>query len=146
MPNAKSFDDLIKAAPRAGTASVVGTLSQSSENGKFVLTLQDGSALTLETAAVMGHAELGGGVVRVDLDATKLPTLKFGDPNPSPWVTAAGGNVVPFALATPHQASVAPFGSPLGSTIYWYDHRPVHTNPLLDSGATGNPRIPYSLD
>ena len=29
MPNAKSFDDLIKAAPGAGTASLVGTLSQS---------------------------------------------------------------------------------------------------------------------
>ena len=144
MPNAKSFDDLIKAAPAAGTASLVGTLSQSSESGKFVLTLQDGSALTLETAAVMGHAELGGGVVRVDLDATKLPTLKFGDPNPSPWVTAAAGNVVPFALATPHQASVAPFGPPF--TVYWFDHGPVHTYPLLDSGATGNPRIPYSLD
>ncbi len=49
----KSFADLVKeapAAPAAGTASLAGALAQSSEAGKFVLTLQDRSAVTLETA------------------------------------------------------------------------------------------------
>src|SRR5271165_1059433 len=82
----KSFEDLVKEAPVGGTVSLVGTLAQSSEAGKFVLTLQDGSAMTLETASVKGHAVLGTSVgqtiVRVDVDAAKIPTLS---PNPSPW-------------------------------------------------------------
>jgi hypothetical protein len=76
----KSFEELVKeapAAPAAGTVSLVGTLAQSSEAGKFVLTLQDGSTVTLETAAVEGHEVLGTSVgqtiVRVDVAAEKIP-------------------------------------------------------------------------
>ena len=88
----KSFDDLVKEAPElpaAGTVSLVGTLARSNEAGKFVLTLQNGSTLTLETSAVKGHTVLGTSVgetiVRVDVDAKKLQS----NPNPSPWFRPA---------------------------------------------------------
>jgi hypothetical protein len=94
----KSFEDLVKeapAAPAAGTVSLVGTLAQASEAGKFVLTLQDGSAVTLETAAVKGHTVLGTSVgqtiVRIDVKSDKirnnpqpLPWYRS-DPEPAPW-------------------------------------------------------------
>jgi hypothetical protein len=74
----KSFEELVQEAPpAAGSVSLVGTLAQSGEAGKFVLTLQDGSAITLETAAVKGHEVLGTSVgqtiVRVDVEAEKIP-------------------------------------------------------------------------
>jgi hypothetical protein len=110
----KSFADLVKqapAAPAGGTISLVGTLAQSPEEGKFVLNLQDGSSLTLETAVVKGHAVLGASVgqtiVRVDIDAGKVPTIsREGNTQPTPWARIAGG-VTPFIAATPHQASAA---------------------------------------
>jgi hypothetical protein len=81
----KSFEELLKDAPTTpsgGTASFVGTLAKSSEAGKFVLTLQDGSTVTLETASVKGHAVLGTSVgqtiVRVDVEAGKLPASASG--------------------------------------------------------------------
>ena len=88
----KSFEDLVKeapAAPAAEIASLVGTLAQSSEPGKFVLTLQDGRPVTLETASVKGHTVLGTSVgrtiVRVDVDAANMPAgavaPSFTDPN-----------------------------------------------------------------
>jgi hypothetical protein len=138
METAKSFDDLIKSSPAVDTKSLIGTLSQSSEDGKFILILQDGSVLTLEKAVVKGHAELGGGLVRVDLDTTKIPTIATAD-----------GSVAPFALATPHQAAVVPFGPPgtgalgLRATLPLPDH---HTIAFVDSGASGSPLIPHSLD
>jgi hypothetical protein len=106
----KSFENLLKeapAAPAAGTVGLVGTLAKSSEAGKFVLTLQDGSAVTLETASVKGYAVLGTSVgqtiVRVDVDAGKIPTVvPNGNTEPLPWVRTAGG-CVPFALAAPQQ-------------------------------------------
>jgi hypothetical protein len=58
----ESFETLVKEAPlapAAETVSLVGTLARSSEAGKFVLTLQDGRAVTLETAAVKGYMVLG---------------------------------------------------------------------------------------
>lgn len=60
--NDKSFEELVNEAPlapAAGTVSLVGKLAKSSEPGKFVLTLPDGSAMTLDTAAVKGHEVLG---------------------------------------------------------------------------------------
>jgi hypothetical protein len=81
----KSFENLLKEAPAepvAGTVSLVGMLAQSCEAGKFVLTLQDGNAVTLETASVKCHAVLGTSVgqtiVRVDVEAGKLPATAFG--------------------------------------------------------------------
>jgi hypothetical protein len=95
-----SFDDLVSQAP-AATVSVVGTLAKSSEEGKFVLVLQNGGTVTLETAAVRGHTVLGTSlgqtIVRVDVDAEKLP-----GPAPLPSVT-------PFTLAAPQQVSPAIF-------------------------------------
>jgi len=76
----KSFDDLVKEAPEApcgGIISVAGVLAKASEPGKFVLTLQDGNIVTLETDAVKNHTVLGSSlgqtIVRVDIDAGKLP-------------------------------------------------------------------------
>jgi hypothetical protein len=130
----KSFQDLVKEAPVGGTVSLVGTLAQSSEAGKFVLNLQDGRAMTLETASVKGHTVLGTSVgqtiVRVDVDAATLPagvpgataadiytpppvdyTLASRDHYPKPfWQDAPPpyqfpfGGFAPFSLATPHQA------------------------------------------
>ena len=81
----KSFEDLLKeapAAPGAGTMSLVGTLARSSEPGEFVLTLQDGRTVTLEKTAVKGHMVLGTSVgqtiVRIDVDASKVPAGAFG--------------------------------------------------------------------
>jgi hypothetical protein len=76
----KSFERLLEeapAAPAGGVISLVGTLAKSSEPGKFLLTLQDGSFVTLETEAVKGHMVLGSSVgqtiVRVDVAAGSLP-------------------------------------------------------------------------
>ena len=112
----KSFEELVKeapSAPAAGTVSLVGVLSQSPEHGKFVLTIEDGSAVTLETAAVKGHAVLGGSVgrtvVRVDVDAAKAPTHASG----SPRATAAFTNPdidTPFTVQS------------FDHSFFWLDH------------------------
>jgi hypothetical protein len=111
----KSFADLVKegpAQPAMGTISLIGTLAQSSEAGKFVLILQDGRSVTLEIAAVKGHAVLGASVgqaiVRVDIDAGKIPTISapWDNSTPLPWLRIAGG-VAPFIAAMPHQADPA---------------------------------------
>jgi hypothetical protein len=210
----KSFEELLKAAPGGGTVSLVGTLAQSSEPGKFVLTLQDGKTMTLATASVKGHAVLGTSVgqtiVRVDVDAGSLPSGALGapftvadiytppgpdyklawrdhhpkpvmDPPKPPWVDpkmpwmdpvdpipfggapTQGGGVVPFSLATPHQAPASTLaamqglGNPaFGGGGWWsgYYDNPIWSgwldNPKLaqdgaakimnDSGATGGPR------
>jgi hypothetical protein len=111
----KSFADLVKeapATPATGTISLIGTLAQSSEAGKFVLTLQDGRSVTLEIAVVKGHAVLGASVgqtiVRVDVDAGKIPTISpDNNSQPLPWVRFADASVgwMPFSLLAPHQAS-----------------------------------------
>lgn len=115
----KSFEELVKeapAAPAAGTVSLIGTLARSGEAGKFVLTLQDGSTVTLETAAVEGHEVLGTSVgqtiVRVDVEAEKIPPTS---PTRVPDIIKAHNDpgqthqgedrALPFALATPHQVS-----------------------------------------
>jgi hypothetical protein len=69
----KSFKELVKEAPMEPTLSVVGALAQSSEEGKFVLRLQDGRSITLETSSVKGYTVLGTSVghtiVRIEVDA-----------------------------------------------------------------------------
>jgi hypothetical protein len=118
----KSFEDLVKeapAAPPSGAASLVGTLSRSHEAGKFVLTLQDGRAVTLNTADVKDHAVLGTSVgqtiVRVDVDASKVPAL---NPQPLP----------PSQLFTNPDVD-HPFTYPVwrDTTVAWWDH---HHTPL----------------
>jgi hypothetical protein len=132
MATEQTFEDLLCDAPETpaiGTISLVGVLERSSDAAKFVLKLQNGMAVTLETAAVKGHALLGKStgqvVVRVDIDPAKAPGLghyqptpqpwlrRFepqpspwisrDDPVPVPWVTSQGG-ATPFSLATPRQA------------------------------------------
>ena len=128
----KSFEALVREAPEApaaGTISLVGTLARSGETGQFVLTLEDGSAVTLETAAVRGYAVLGASfgqtIVRVDLDARKIPAVQpnprswfHHDPNPLPWSRAAGG-AVPFALATAQQAPLDLFERLSVGGLFW---------------------------
>jgi hypothetical protein len=163
----ESFEKLVGEAPEApvaGTISLVGTLARSGEAGLFVLTLQDGSAVTLETASVEGYAVLGAAfgqrIVRVDLDARKIPTISpnparrdqpnpmpmFRDgPDPLPWSDAAGG-AVPFALATAQQVSPDilealqfPNPFPLWRTGVWDNPQPPKA--YADAGATGGPPI-----
>jgi hypothetical protein len=137
----KSFEELVKEAPPApaeGTVSLVGTLARSGEPGKFVLTLQDGSTLTLETAAVKGHEVLGTSVgqtiVRVDVEAEKIPpTSPTRVPDiikvhNDPGQTHQGmDRAIPFALATPHQVSLSTLEALQGlvarytGTVYWAD-------------------------
>jgi hypothetical protein len=81
----QSFSDLVKEAPPAapmGTVSLVGTLAQASEAEKFVLTLHDGSMVTLNIASVRKYAVLGTTadqtIVRVDVDATKKVPAQLG--------------------------------------------------------------------
>jgi len=78
----KSFADLVAEAPPApaeGTVSLVGALAKSRETGKFVLTLQDGRTVALETSAVKGHtvlgSSLGRSIVRIEIEASKAPAL-----------------------------------------------------------------------
>jgi hypothetical protein len=102
----KTFEDLIKEAPRGGTVSLVGALAQSSEAGKFVLNLQDGRTMTLETASVKGHTVLGTSVgqtiVRIDVDAATIPA------------------------SAPGASTVADIYTPPGvdHTLAWLDHGP----------------------
>ena len=140
----KSFADLLKeapAAPAAGTVSLTGTLSQSSEAGKFVLTLEDGNSMTLETAAVKSHAVLGTSVgstiVRVEIDGAKLP----------PGPTGAAGTA--FTLPSIDFATIAagdrphtipdvdiPFTVPVHDfTVAWIDHHQTH--PWIDYYSPG---------
>jgi len=78
----KSFADLVAEAPAApveGAVSLVGALAKSSEAGKFVLTLQDGRSVTIETSAVKGHTVLGSSlgrtIVQVEVEAEKVPAI-----------------------------------------------------------------------
>lgn len=78
--NNESFEELLRQAPPApvsGMTSLVGVLAQSTEEGKFVLNLQDGSQVILDKTAVKGHSVLGYSVgqaiVRVDVDSSKIP-------------------------------------------------------------------------
>ena len=119
MENEKrSFEDLLRdspKAPAAGTISLVGTVEQSKDEGKFVLMLGNGSSVTLETSMVKSYAVLGESVgqkiVRVDIDREKVlvmdpipvPWLNR-EPVPLPWERGGSGNV-PFSLAAPEQAS-----------------------------------------
>jgi hypothetical protein len=93
----KSFAALVAEAPPApteGVVSLVGTLARSSEHGKFVLILQDGRTITLETAAVKGHAVLGASlgrtIVRVDVDVGKVPAS---GPQPFAQATVAAQDI-----------------------------------------------------
>jgi hypothetical protein len=111
----RSFEELLReapASPGAGTVSLVGTLARSSEAGKFVLTLQDGSAVTLETAAVKGHVVLGTSlgqtIVRVDVDSSKLPA----------GASPVSGQIVKPIFDKP----------PFWDTVAWFDRK----NPWWD--------------
>jgi hypothetical protein len=147
----ESFETLVNEAPlapTAGTVSLVGALARSAEAGKFVLTLQDGRVVVLETAAVKGYMGLGTSVgqtiVRVDVDAEEVRseaevstgTYGFG-------AQVQRGAVAPFALATPQQLLPAilaalqfPDGPPVWTGVA-LDH--IHTNAFIDAGATGVP-------
>jgi hypothetical protein len=107
----ESFETLVKEAPlapAAGTVSLVGTLARSAEAGKFVLTLQDGRTVTLETAAVKGYMVLGTSVgqtiVRIDVDPDKVRLEAEASAGPHGFgAQVPAGAVAPFALATPQQ-------------------------------------------
>jgi hypothetical protein len=147
----ESFATLVDEAPlasAAGTVSLVGTLARSAEPGKFVLTLQDGRAVTLETAAVKGYMVLGTSVgqmiVRIDVDAEKVrPEAEV---NPGAYGSGAqvpAGAFAPFALATAQQLPSAilaalDFGN-LPGTFPLIDM--LHTLPVIDVFHTFPPLV-----
>jgi hypothetical protein len=91
MASKQTFEELLQDAPQTpavGTVSLVGALERAEEASKFVLNLQNGTAVVLDTACVKGHAVLGQSagqvMVRIDIDADKAPWLR--EPEPSPWL------------------------------------------------------------
>jgi hypothetical protein len=114
--NNESFEELLRQAPAApvsGMTSLVGVLAQSTEEGKFVLNLQDGSQVTLDKTAVSGHSVLGYSVgqaiVRVDVDSSKIPAS-----SPATQAALASIRTVPQ----------------LDWTAAYWDN--IHTRPWLD--------------
>jgi hypothetical protein len=169
----KSFADLVAEAPAApaeGTVSLVGSLAKSSEAGKFVLTLQDGQSVTLETSAVKGHTVLGSSlghtIVQIEVDAGKVPAI---NPQPlpplaapqvrsAPWGEYTLGHLdlastaffdptgpyAPFVLATPQQAPANVLGALNPGFVSQVAKLPLgeHSTPALD--ATGLPKEGYT--
>jgi hypothetical protein len=141
----KPFRELVGEAPMATeTVSLVGMLSRSREDEKFILTLGDGRSLALEIDAVKDYAVLGGTigqvVVRIEIDSSRLPqdtsslvgALKDNKKLPEKEQSVvdplegfvSGQMLVPFALATPHQVAAmqlaAMYAAPhRGSTLPW---------------------------
>ena len=119
-----SFDDLVNEAPSSspapGTVSLVGTSARSTEPGKFVLTLQGGSSVTLDNdIRRKGHVVLGSSkehmIIRIDVDLKKIPagTVLGGSIRPSFGATRTNGDQIgpPVAYGGPVQASffIIPF-------------------------------------
>lgn len=82
----RSFEELLREAPEApgdDTVSLVGTLARSRDEGKFVLTVAGGQAVTLDVSAVKDHEVIGSSVgqmiVRVDVDRSCLPSEVVGE-------------------------------------------------------------------
>jgi hypothetical protein len=91
----KSFEDLAMVTPVTGTVSLVGALAQSSEAGKFVLNLQDGRTVTLETTSVKSYMVLGTtvgrAIVRIHVDAASAPGMSLADIYTPPGVDHSFG-------------------------------------------------------
>jgi hypothetical protein len=148
----KSFEELVREAPEAPAAhhvSLVGTLSKSHEPGKFVLTLQDGQAVTLHISDVKSHTVLGSSVgqtiVRIEIEAAKASEL---NPQPLPPSARFEGFTLPSVDATIAWADVQhtipdidhPFSVPqFDYTIYWLDH---HGTPAYVDYFQGAPVLP----
>ena len=133
----RSFDDLLKEAPKApsaDTVSLVGTLAQSHEKGKFVLTMSGGEAVTLDVSAVKGHEVLGSSVgqtvVRVDIERANLPAGITKQP------VADNIQTVPTidAIHTLPVLDQYP-------TVSWHDYLP--TVAWLDNGTPAYADIPH---
>ena len=76
----KTFEALLSEAPlyqKSETVSLTGALARSPEEGKFALMQADGSAITLDSAAVKSHTVIGSSfgqqIVQVEVDAEKVP-------------------------------------------------------------------------
>jgi hypothetical protein len=131
----RTFEDLLKEAPLApagDSVSLVGTLARSPEGGKFVLTLQDGSAVTLETTSVKNHTVLGTSIgqaiVRIDVDRASIPASTLGAvPPPYPPTP------VPFTLALPHQVPQAVLAALQWPGVAAFLNGMVRTGPIQDS-------------
>jgi hypothetical protein len=157
----KPFETLLNEAPpapAAKTVSLVGTLAQSSEEGKFVLIMQDGSAVTLETAAVKGHTVLGSSlgqtIVRVDVDTDKVgSSLVLGThpgadayPQGTGFADPLGPNTLAEGIPDPSQlggqvqaAGLAPFAlatmpqAPAAVRAAFYRYTGVETGGYLEA-------------
>ena len=110
----KSFAALLAEAPLAppeDVVSLVGTLARSSGHGKFVLILQDGQTITLETGAVKGHAVLGASlgrtIVRVDVEAGRVPAISA-QPVTQATVAARDIHTLPVDHTGWHDIGTAP--------------------------------------
>src|SRR5262249_5599870 len=130
-----AFEDLLKEAPLAPAwdgVSLVGTLARSSEGGKFVLTLQDGRAVTLETASVKNYTVLGTSVgqtiVRIDVDRASIPTSVLEAASP-PYPPTP----VPFTLAMPHQVPQAVLTALQWPGVAAFFNGMIRTGPIHDS-------------
>jgi hypothetical protein len=79
-----SFRDLVAKAPPAPSEDpiqLVGKLTKSKHKGKFVLILQDGGAVTLNTADVKNYTVLENALwlnlVQVEVDGDRVQTVNL---------------------------------------------------------------------
>lgn len=132
----RSFEDLLKEAPKApsaDTVSVVGTLAQSHEKGKFVLTMGGGEAVTLDVSAVKSHEVLGSSVgqtvVRVDIERTNLPAGLTKQPAADTLQTVPTIDAIHTLPAFDHFPTVTyldvhPTVAWFDQTVAWLDNKP----------------------
>lgn len=155
----RSFADLLAEAPAApaeGTVSLVGALAKSREAGKFVLTLQDGRTVMLETSAVKGHTVLGSSVgraiVRIEIEASKAPAFaprRFDRSTISPLLRNSGvsdqigygdGDDTPPFTSEKDPGESDPFTSEKDP----YEKDPFESDPLLEKDPVGEAQAPMS--
>ena len=140
----KSFEELVKEAPEAPAASnvsFVGTLAKSHEPGKFVLTLQEGNAVSFSIADVKSHTVLGSSVgqtiVRIEIEAAKAAEL-----NPQPLPPGFGTQGLMQTLAAADILHTIPLWDHPGTPVYLdQGGTPVYldqggTSVYLDQGGT----------
>jgi hypothetical protein len=124
MSEDKSFAELVAEAPKAANAdhvTLVGTLGKSDDPRKFEIILSDGSAHTLDVAAVKKHTVLGHSVGRT------IVQIEIG--RDSAPASAERSN----QLTKPVASDGTGF---LDHSIPSYDYKFVHTDALSDPHPT----------
>jgi hypothetical protein len=114
----KSFKELLEAAPPAkeDLYSLTGTLARAADPEKFVLTLADGRAVTLDIDAVKSHkviaAAAGHTIVSIEVDPKQLPAETLSGAGGAPdYLSGAGTGAidVPITGLADHPGTIYAF-------------------------------------